>query len=65
MINYICIYEDIDSDAELVDKIESFTVEINVTNYQNFKDIAFPKLIVVINQNPKLSVNQNFYYEID
>ena len=64
MIDYICSHEDIDSDAEdLVDKMRAFAVEIDVTNYQNFEVIVFSKLAVAIKQNPKLSVNQNFYYE--
>ena len=65
MIDYIFIYEDIDSDAELVDEIEAFTVEIDATNYQDFEGIAFSKLAAAIKQNPKLSANQNFYYEAD
>ena len=65
MIDYIFIHESIDPDAELVDEIEAFTVEIDATNYQDFEGIAFPKLAVAIKQNPKLSVNQNFYYKAD
>ena len=66
MIDYICSHENIDPNAKnLVDKIRAFTVEIDATNYQDFEGIAFSKLIAVINQNPKLSANQNFYYETD
>ena len=49
MIDYICIHENINPDAELVDKIKTFTVEIDATNYQNLKDIVFSKLTAVIN----------------
>ena len=64
MIDYIYIHESIDLDAEnLVDEMKAFAVEIDATNYQDFEGIVFPKLAVVIKQNSKLSVNQNFYYE--
>ena len=56
MIFYTCSHESIDSDAELVDKLKTFTVEINATNFSNFKNIFFFKLFVV--------VNKNFFYEI-
>ena len=65
IIDYICIHKDIDPDAELVDKIKAFTIEIDVTNYQNLKKIVFSKLVIAINQNSKLSVNQSFYYEVN
>ena len=66
MIDYIYIHEGIDPDAEnLVDEMRTFAVEIDATNYQDFEGIAFPKLAAAIKQNPKLSANQNFYYEAD
>ena len=43
MIDYIYIHEGIDFDVEdLVDEMKTFTVEIDVINYQNFEGIAFP-----------------------
>ena len=66
MIDYIYIHKSIDFDAEnLVDEMRTFAIEIDAINYQNFEGIVFSKLIVAIKQNPKLSVNQNFYYEAD
>ena len=56
MIDYICSHESIDSDVEdFIDKMKTFTVEINATN--DFKNIIFSKLFVFI--------NQNFFYEIE
>ena len=52
MIDYICSHENIDFDAELVDKLEVFTMKINAIN--NFKGIIFSKSFVFI--------SQNFYY---
>ena len=58
MIDYICSHENIDSDVEnFVDELKTLTIEIDVTNFSNFKDIIFSKSFVV--------VNKNFFYEIE